>query len=345
MANTISIYDPRTMLEAVKQMLPVNTFLKSTFFTNTKTFVTENVDVDFYKGRRKMAPFVSPRLPGKIMDRQGFETKTYKAPLIKPMRAITVDDLQQRSMGEHIYAAKSPEERAIELLASDLAELDDAITRREEWMCAQVLFTGKVDMIGEGVNQTLDFSFTNKVALSGTDKWSDPNSDPIQDLKNWRLAVIQKSGITPDMVIMASNVVDVFINHPKVKDVLDNLRIKLGQIEPRVLPNGVTFVGSITSLGLDIYSYDEWYFDEEEQNEKTMVPAGTVAVLSTRAKFSMLYGAVTLMGDNEQFITYEGSRIPYSWTEKNPAQRFIQLNSRPVPVPFEVDSWYVAQVL
>lgn len=346
MAKTISIYDPRTMLEAVKQVLPVQTFLKTTFFNNTKTFVTEYVDVDFFKGRRKLAPFVSPRLPGQVMDRQGFETKTYKAPLIKPLRPITVDDLQQRSMGEHIYAAKSPDERAIELAASDLAELDDAITRREEWMCAQTLFTGKVDMIGDGVNQTLDFSFTNKIALSGTDKWSDPSSDPIQDMKNWRLAVIQKSGITPDTVIMASDVVDAFVTNPAVKGIMDNLRIKMGQIEPRALPNGVTYIGSITSLGLDIYSYDEWYFDEDTQAEESMVPAGTVAVLSTRARFQILYGGVTLMDAvSEQFVTYEGSRIPDSWVEKNPAQRFLQLNSRPLTVPYEVDSWYVAQVL
>ncbi|GEB35301.1 major capsid protein [Brevibacillus parabrevis] len=341
----ISMYDPRTMLEAIEQMLPVNTFLKSTFFTNSRTFLTETVDVDYYKGRRRMAPFVSPKLAGKVMERDGFTTNTYKPALIKPLRPITTEDLLIRSIGENIYTTKAPDERAVELLARDLTDLDDAVTRREEWMAAQTLFTGKVDMVGEGVNQTLDFDFTNKIMLSGADKWADPSSDPIGDLKNWRLTVIQKSGITPDTAVMASDVVEAFLNHLAVQKILDNQRIKLGQIDPRTLPNGVTYLGSLTSLGLDLYSYDEWYFDETEGLEKPMVPPGTVLIASTRARFSFHYGAVTLIGNNNQFITYEGARVPDSWTEKNPPQRFLALNSRPLPIPHEVESWYVAKVL
>jgi len=342
----ISIYDTRTLLAAMESSMPVNTFLKQTFFPNVNTFTTENVDVDYYKGRRKMAPFVSPRLPGKVMERQGFTTKSFKPAMIKPLRVLTGDDVTKRSMGETIYTTKTPEERAIEMIARDLAEMDEAITRREEWMAAQILFTGKVDIIGEGIDQQLDFDFTNKMTLSGTDLWTDPNSDPIADLKNWRLTLIQKSGITPDIVVMAADVVDAFVNHPAVQKVMDNTRIILGKIEPQTLPNGVTYIGSLSSLGLDIYSYDEWYFDEESQTEKSMVPSGTILVGSTRSRSSMLYGAVTLMDSaTNSFRTYEGARIPDTWVQKNPAARFLQINSRPLPVPHEVDSWYVAKVI
>lgn len=343
----ISIYDPRTMLAAVTAMMPTHSFLKDTFFSNINTFTTESVDVDYYKGRRKMAPFVSPRVPGKAMDRKGFTTKSFKPATIKPFRVITGDDLNKRSIGENVYSAKKPDQRAAELLAQDLMDLDEAIIRREEWMVSQVLFTGEVHIIGEDVDQILDFDFTNKETLSGTDLWSDQaNSDPIADLKQWRLAVIQKSGITPDRIIMASDVVDAFVNHPAVQKVMDNTRIILGKIEPQTLANGVTYIGSITSLGLDVYSYDEWYFDEETDTEKSMVPSGTLMLGSTRARSSMLYGAVTLVDEKTQvFKTFEGSRIPNSWIQQNPSARFLQINSRPLPVPHEVDSWYVAKVL
>ncbi|PWK16068.1 major capsid protein [Tumebacillus permanentifrigoris] len=346
----INIYTPRTMMGAVRQMMPVNTFLKTTFFGGVaKTFVTEVIDIDYYKGRRKMAPFVSPRLAGKVMERDGFQTQTYKPPLIKPLRPITSEDLKQRGAGENLYATKSPDERALELLAEDMIYLDDSITRREEWMCSQVMFHGKVHMIGEGVDQMLDYGFTNKVTLLGAEKWDSSESDPIEDLEDWRLDIIQKSGITPDTVVMSTDVVRTFVKHPKVKEVMDNLRIKLGQIEPRQLPNGVTYIGSITSLGLDIYSYNEWYLDDETDPanpvEVPMVPAGTVCMASTRVQASIHYGAVTLMDTkSEQFSTYEGERIPDSWVEKNPAQRWLQMNSRPLPVPQNVESWLVAKV-
>lgn len=343
----ISIYDPRTMLAAVAAMMPVNTFLKDTFFSNENTFATETVDVDYYKGRRKMAPFVSPRVAGQVMDRQGFTTKSFKPAMVKPLRIITGDDINKRSMGENIYSAKKPDQRAAELLAQDLMDLDEAITRREEWMVSQVLFTGQVHILGEDVDQVMDFDFTNKQTLSGTDLWTDKeNSDPIADLKQWRLAVLQKSGVTPDRVVMASDVVDAFVNHPAVQKVMDNTRIILGKIEPQTLPNGVTYIGSISSLGLDIYSYDEWYFDEETQTEKPMIPAGSLMLGSTRARSSMLYGAVHLVDPNtKNFKTFEGSRIPNSWVQENPPARFLQINSRPLPVPHEVDSWYVAKVI
>lgn len=343
----INIYDTRTMLAAVSMILPVNTFLKDTFFSNVNTFNTEHVDVDYYKGRRKMAPFVSPLIAGKVVDRQGFTTKTFKPASVKPLRVITGNDINKRSMGSNVYSVKGPDERAAELLAQDLSDLDEQITRREEWMVSQIIFTGQVQIIGEGVDQLLDFDFTNKQTLSGTDLWSDQvNSNPISDLKQWRLSVIQKSGVTPDMVVMASDVVDAFVNHPAVQKVMDNSRIILGKIEPRTLPNGVTFIGSISSLGLDIYSYDEWYFDEEAATEKPMVPSGSLMVGSTRARSSMLYGAVTLTdAKTNDFITYEGSRVPDSWIKKDPAARFLQMHSKPLPVPHEVDSWYVAKVL
>lgn len=342
----INIYDRRTMLAAVASITSANTFLKDTFFPNTKPFFTEAVDVDYKKGRRKMAPFVSPRIAGKVMERQGFTTKSFKPASIKPMRPITGDDLNGRLMGESVYSSKKPDEYAMELLAEDLLELDTAISRREEWMVAQVLFTGQVHIVGEGVDQVMDYEFTNKETLSGTDLFSNEASDPIATLKRYRLQVLQKSGITPDRVIMASDVVDAFINHPKVQKLMDITRLTLGKIDPTVLENGVTYLGSISSLGLDIYSYDEWYFDEDTQSEKSMVPSGTLMVGSTRVKSTIAYGAVTLADSKtEKLVTYAGERIPDSWIQKDPAARFLQIHSKPLPIPNEVDSWFVAKVL
>ncbi|MCZ8520133.1 MULTISPECIES: major capsid protein [Paenibacillus] len=343
----VSIYEPRTLLAAIRLRQPVQTFLTK-YFREMKTFTTETVDVDFYKGRRKMAPFVSPRLPGQTYERSGYETKVYKPALIKPTRPITTDDLRNRSFGENIYATKSPDERAKEMLANDLFDLDESITRREEWMRAQVLFTGRVDMIGDGVDQTLDYEFTNKVALTGAHRWSDPSSNPLDDLTTWRLAIIQKSGTSPDEVILASDVANAFMTHPFILKLFENKGITLGQIDPRTLPNGVTYLGRVTRLGLDLYSYDEWYLDEDTDPnnpvEAPMVPSGTVCMLSTRSRFTMAYGSVTII-KGEDFATFEGDRIPDSWVTKDPAQRWLQVNSRPLPIPYEVDSWYVAKVL
>ena len=109
-------------------------------------------------------------------------------------------------------------------------------------------------------------------------------------------------------------------------------------------------MGTIHGEGLDIYTYSEWFLDDwtdpAAPEQKPLVPDGTLALLSTAAEYSMYYGATTLIDKKtEEFFTVEGARVPDSWAERKPARRFLQLNSNPLPVPHEVDSWFVAKVL
>lgn len=345
----ISLFEPRTMIGAVKRMAPINTFLKTTFFSTERTFDTKTVEADFFKGNRKLAPFVHPKIGGKTVENTGYTTNIFEPALVAPDTITTADDLMNRMVGESLYGGMTPDERGALKLVEDLAKLDEMITRREEWMCAQALFTGKIPVIGEGLNYEIDFKFTNKVTLSGADLWSADTSDPIADLKEWHREVQISGLVNPDVCIMAANAADRFIDHPKVKGKLDVKNYELAVIAPKQLPNGVTYVGTVNELGLDIYQYNEWYLDDwtdvASPTTKPIVPDGTVTLVSTRANYSMLYGAVTIINEDGSFSTVEGSRIPDSWIEKKPPRRFLQINSKPLPVPHEVDSWYVAKVL
>jgi len=346
-----SIYDPRTMGKVISRMAPVRTFLKSTFFRNVETFVTETVDVDYKKGNRKLAPFVHRRIGGKTVPNTGYETKIYTPPLIAPDKVTSVDNLLKRQAGENPFSGRTPAERAVVKMAADFHELDEMITRREEWMCAQVIFTGSIPVIGEGIEETISFDFTNNETITtAAKKWNNAGSDPIADLKRWR-KIVQKNGfVNCDICIMADDVAEAFVNHEKVRKLLDTRGYDLATIKPRELPNGVTYVGTIHGEGLDIYTYSEWFLDDwtdpSAPKQKPLVPDGELALLSTAAEYSMYYGATTLIDKKtEEFYTVEGARVPDSWAERKPARRFLQLNSNPLPVPHEVDSWFVAKVL
>lgn len=348
MPGVVNIYETRTMLQAMEKMMPVNTFLRDTFFSGTETFVTESVDVDIKKGKRKMAPFVAPRVGGVVMDRQGFETRTIKAPKIAPERLLTIDDTLKRSMGETIYSVKTPEERAAELLGKDLAELDEYITRREEWMCRELLFEGKItmksltDRIGSNyIEQVVDYNFTNKEVLTADDKWDTDTADILGDLRRWRLSIIQKTGVAPELLILASDVVEKFIKNKGVQTLFNTINYNLGMIQPSIKSPAVTFVGKIPLLGLEVYSYDEWFVDDDGQ-EKPMFKEKHV-VLAPRNIGKRLYGAITQM-ENGNFVTFEGARIPKVWADEENEIRKIRLSSRVIATPDDVDSWYVAQV-
>lgn len=349
MANEVSIYEPRTMGRVVQKLPAAHTFFRSTFFRNEETFVTKSVDVDFKKGSRKVAPFVSRLIGGKVVPNTGYETKTYTPPLVAPEKVTTIDDILTRRAGENPYSGKTPAQRAVEKMAADFMELQEQITRREELMCAQAIFTGTIPVVGEGVNEVIDFGFTNKETISTAGKkWTADTSDPVADLKRWH-ETVQKTGFTNcNICVMGSDVANAFVNNAKVQKALDVKNYNLAVIEPRQLPNGVTYIGTIHELGLDIYKYNEWYLDDwtdpEAPVEKPLVPANQLALLSTNADYSMYYGAITLIDENTgNFTTVEGKYVADTWAKRKPARRFLALNSAPLCVPHDVDSWFVAQ--
>lgn len=351
MPNEVSIYEPRTMGRIVEKLPPVRTFFRDTFFRREETFNTESVDVDFVKGTRKVAPYVHRIIGGKTVPNTGYETKTYKPPLVAPDKITTVDDLLKRRPGESLVSGRSPAERAVLKMSDDFRELRDMISRREELMCVQSIFTGKIPIIGEGLNEVIDFGFTNTEVISAaTKKWSNAGSDPIGDLKRWHKQV-QKTGFTNcNACVMADDVATAFVGHEKVQKVLDVRNYNLAVIQPRQLPNGVTYVGTIHELGMDVYTYNEWYLDDwtdpETPEEKPLVPDGMLAMLSTNANYSMYYGAITLIDEGtKEFKTVEGKYVPDTWVKRKPARRFLQLQSAPLSVPHDVDSWFTAKVL
>jgi hypothetical protein len=256
-----------------------------------------------------------------------------------------------RSPGELLYRGKSPAERAVEKLAADFSEIAEMITRREEWMAAQAIFTGRIPVVGDGIDEVIDFGFTNTEEIIAADEvWSAPTADPLGDLAGWQEEVQKNGFVTCNICVMARDVATAFINNPKVKELLDIKNYDLAVIKPRELANGARFIGTIGALGLDIYTYNEWYLDEwtnpDAPEQKPLVPDGTLALLSTAAQYSMYYGAITLIDEaTKNFYTVEGSRVPSTWIQKDPDRRFLQLSSSPLPVPHEVDSWFVAKVL
>lgn len=342
------LFDARTMGALVQRIPRKGTFLRGTFFKNTETFPTESIEVDFKKGNRKMAPFVHPKVGGKTVENEGYQTSIYTPPLMAPNLLTTAGDLLKRLAGENPYSGKTPAERAIEKLGRDMEKLEDMIARREEWMAAQAIFTGKIPVKGEGLDYEIDFNFTNKETLS-TKKWNTKDADPIEDLKAWRKKVQETGAVNCDVCIMASDVVSLFLNNEKVQKALDVKAYDLAKIAPKELPDGATYVGTIHGLGMDIYEYNEMYLDDfTDPNSPVtlpLVPQKTVTLLSTAAEYSRYYGAVTILDeDGKTFVTVEGEMVPETWTERNPARQFLQLNSRFIPVPHEVDSWLVATV-
>ena len=336
-------YTTREMMAARDLTPPVRTFLQNTFFPDSNTHVTEKVEFDVRKGKRVMAPFVAPRVGGKVLTRQGFHTNQFTTPKIAPERPLTIDDISTRAIGENIYSQRTPEERENELLAKDYTDLEESIARRREWMCRQILFEGKIDIQDEdeGLDIQVDFGFTNKYVLTTDQFWSVATVDPLPLLRNIRKDIIRKTGVAPDIMVFAGDMIEDFITNKLIVEAVNKLNMKNVVIEPRVVDPALTFYGRIQELDMDIYSYDEWFLNDEGE-EEAIVPSGHVLIGHSKGEGAIEYGAVTQIED-KKFVTYEGELVPKQYADEKNEVKMFRLTSRPLPRPYDVDSWAVIE--
>ncbi len=348
----ISIFDPRTLDEVVRALPPNHRWLTNTFFPRSKPIAGTKADVDFYKGKRRMSPFVNPKGAAKGVGKQGFQTNSFDTPMLCPKDTTTLDDLQVRVMGEGIQnSGLTMADRSIIRMAEVMADFNSMNDRRVEWMCAQALFTGKIPVKGEDVDYEIDFGFTQKATCGTTSGygavWSTKaTATPLVDLEKAQQAVVKSGFRRPNVALMARDAYNEFVACASVLEVLDAKNLTLAVINPTVLPQGITYGGYIPKLNLSIYIYDEWYVDDQDNVEKPMVPDGTVLLIGTDAGFAIYYGEMavadeTVPGGIRSVI---GERTPETWLEHNPVARYLALQSRPLPAPNMVDSWLVLKV-
>lgn len=349
MANEVNIYTPRYLAEVVRQAPPVHTFFRDTFFTNVKKSTTERVDIDLVKGDRRMAAFVHPRVGGKVLKASGYKTESYKPPLVNPCDITTADRYMTRMPGEDLYSGETPAQRSAQQLMEEYSRLNDATTRREEWMAVQAIVTGQVPVVGEGVNEIIDFGFTNKETLNGTAQWGKSTAKISDNLEDWADKVLTNGFANVDMAIMGKTALRNFLADEKISKMLDNRRVEMGLIHPRDLPNGVKYVGHLNSPNIDIYTYAEVYLDDwtDPAAPKTLplVPENKVVLIASHPDYMMAYGACTYIEDStQQWVTAQTDRLLRSFVKHQPDRRMLELQARPLPIPDKVDSWFVATV-
>ena len=231
----------------------------------------------------------------------------------------------------------------------------DGITRREEWMAASALTTGKINVVGDGVNDLIDFQMaaTHLVDLNGNDLWSDTvNSDPVANLQAWCLLTLKDAGFSCNTIVMDPDAWKLFINHPKVKgntELLSRFKIQTGQIDPQQMDEGIAFCGTINDgiVFADIYVYAEWYIDDQDNDtEKPILPSGTVICGNPRAQNSKLYGAIQ---DMKALQELGGTLIaapfyPKTWITDDPSVQWLMLQSASLPALNQPDAFVSALV-
>jgi hypothetical protein len=336
------LFSTDVLTRVVQSLFQPSSFLLDRFFSATQTEQSDEIHFDVDNKARRIAPFVSPLVAGKLVASRGFQTKTFKPAYVKDKRVFDANRPMKRAMGEQIGGSSDPATRLRILLATELQEQVEMVQRRLEVMAGQALTTGKVTVTGEQyptvvVDFLRDTSLT--IVLTGAARWGQSGIKPLDLLQDWALSVLQLSGAQPMDVVMTVDAWKVFRSDADVKVQLDRFRGNSTMVTDAALQDGATFMGNIE--GFNIWVYAGWYVDDQSGTLTPILPAGTVLMGSAQIEGVRAFGAI-----RDEEAGYQA--LPYwakSWVEKDPAVRYLMLQSAPLVVPYRVNASFAATVL
>ncbi|AGH98947.1 major capsid protein [Micavibrio aeruginosavorus] len=344
---SIDIFNTHVLSKVVEKLERPSSFLLDAFFGQEQTEDSEEIHFDIDKSKPRLTPFVSPLVAGKVVDDEGFTTKSFKPAYAKDKRRFDPSRPLKRSIGEKIGGTLSPQQRLEANVNRTLSKQLENLTRREEVMASEALRTGKITVSGDNyptvvVDFQRDPSLT--VALAGGSRWGEAGVSALENLEDWVARIQEKSGAVGRTVVMDALAWRVFKADPKVEKLLDIRRLRdtadlaLGPIAFGQGNDLARYVGTIGDL--DFWVYNDRYVDDNDVVQK-LLPDYTVLLGSpTQLEGTRCYGAI-----QDEKAGYRAQRFfSKSWLEEDPAVRWLLLQSAPLIVPYRPNASFCATV-
>lgn len=153
-------------------------------------------------------------------------TETERAPyadtnILTPSGINSVDvSLQEHDLGARIDK-RTIGEASFDIEKAKTRQVQNLILLRHEKECATI------------AQNPAKYPTTNKIALSGSSKFTDPTSDPIGVVNIGRDAISDQIGFDPNTLVMAPEVFRCLRSHPKVLERF--IHVQLTAVTPEIL--------------------------------------------------------------------------------------------------------------
>lgn len=338
----MNVFSTNVLIGVVASMKTAPMFMLDRYFSNVQTEESEEIHFDVVNRTRRIAPFVSPLVAGRIVESEGYSTKTFKPAYLKPKTPFNPRRALKRTAGEKIGGSLTAQQRIDKLVKQDLEDHVNQINRRLELMAVSALRLGAVTVTGDQYpTQVVNFGRAagHTVVLGAGSKWSDAGIKPLDNLQTWSQLVLKTEGVKVNDVIMDVDTWVVFRDDADVKARLDTRRVTDNAMSMNAaIEEGGVYMGTVD--GFNIYVYSGWYIDDSGV-EQPILPSGTVILTGAVLEGVRAFGAIEDLDAGLRALEY----FPKSWTEKDPSVRYIMTQSAPLVVPTRVNASFSATVL
>ena len=339
----MDIYSTTALNRLVQSLKRPQTALLAAFFGTVETSDTEDIKFDVENKKRRIAPFVSPLREGKLVENEGFVTKSFAPAYVKDKRNFNPAKALKRRAGEAIGGTEAPANRSAANLAIASADQVDMLNRRKEVMASEVLRTGKCTISGEGYpTVVVDFgrNAAHTVALLTGDRWGETGVKPLSNIEDWTLTILQNSGATVRDAIMDVKAFRLFRADTDVVAQLDTRPLsasEAGITFAQFAAAGLSYKGTIG--GMRFWVYADWYVNDSD-TEVAMIPDYTVILASPDLEGVQHHGAILDEEAGLQPLEY----FSKSWTVPDPSARLLLMQSAPLVVPYRPDASFCVTV-
>ena len=334
------------LIEVVERIKQPAKFILDALFPNVQQITQEALPLEYSKQQRRLAPYIVPGSKGVNMSRDATEVRVYKAPLMGVKRVIGIDDISRRMIGETpIISTKTPEQRAQELAARDLIELQRMLINRRAQQAAELIQEGQIRVEGYADDgktaQIAEIKFDCNTVIQKD--WTAASADIFTDLKAASEKIQEESGLIPTLLICGKNVEGYMLKNKEFKEWLLSANANAPRFvnyQPQWTSAQIRNLGYISALNLEMVSYAETYRDGGAT--KSFIDPDTV-ILCVPGRGRQIYGAVTVL-ESKQWRTYAAQEVPIYAANEEAQVSSISLYSRCLVVPEDVSDWQAIKV-
>lgn len=354
--TTIDIRDPQTLISMINDLKKAPRFLLDTYFPcnpDTDIFHSDKVLIDYDTQSFGIAPFIKA---GSVnSNRDTYYTDEFSPARIAESRFMTVDDLKKRGFSEAVFSGLAPDQRAAAIVARDMRDLIDRITRTQELMAANCLqddeytcvYVDKDGKIIENGEVSISFHETdnNPSKYVPGKPWDASDGNILGDLKNMS-RILTRHGCTAADIIAGSDASELIQRNAEIQKLFDNRRFEMGSIDPKLQESGAIVIGFLNVDGVLLRVLQ--YMREYQKADKVMTPfiSPGKCIMTAPGAGKTLYASITQMDtpDTYEYTTHAERFVPKITVNQDDDIRKLMMSSRPLLVPKKAACWVSADV-
>lgn len=337
----IGAYDTHTLQGVVRKLRQPRMYFLDLLFTSQVNFDDEFIDFDIVDEGRRIAPFVSPNVQGRVMKEKGFETRRFKPAYLKPKNIVDPSKPLKRMPGEAIGGSMSAEQRYNAHVANLLNVQRMSIMRRWELMAASAVLNGSVTVKGEDYPEvTVDFQRPSNLTVTPATAWDQAGATIIEDLDDWTRLVQEESGRTVVRITMGTSVWPVFSQNEAVKELLDTRRGSTSTMELGPGNGDSAQYKGTLGASLEVWVYNDIYEDDAGAKQNIM-PADAVVLTCADIDGTRAFGAIMDARAGYQALDI----FPKMWINEDPSVTYLMNQSAPLMIPGMPEATLRANVL